>query len=653
MNKIIILLIVLGGLTFAQNKYLIYFADKGLPEGSSLNKASLEYSEALNELSTRCIERRQKVMGDDLITVEDLPVSSKYIQTLEQSEIKIVHQLKWFNAVSSYLTGDQLSLLKHFSFIKKVEPVKVFKYKNTDKATFQPQHVLAKTTFGYGQSYTQLETSNIPQVQKLGITGSGVLIGILDSGFRWKINRALKDATVIAEHDFVFNDDNTANETGDISSQDSHGTFVFSVIGGYKDSTLIGSAFGASFLLAKTEDIRSETRIEEDNYAAALEWMENLGVDITTSSLGYNEFDSETDYTYSDMNGKTTIVTKAAELAFSRGVVTVSSAGNEGNNSWGYIIAPADGFNTIAVGAVNGTGNAASFSSHGPTSDGRIKPDIAAMGVSVFGCGTSEIAPFGFQSGTSVAAPIASGAAGLLLSAYPHLLNFQVRDILLRTASNYTTPDNYLGYGIVNAFGAVNFPNIESKNGTSIVHKLIYNENGIVPSSVKIHYTTNNRDFTEAVMSGDEKNKYYYEMPLAATGIKAIFYFTYSDSAGNSVREPSNKSYNFKNGSLLVEESDGKNIPEGFVLAQNYPNPFNSKTRIDFYASANEPAQLIIIDGAGQKVAMVFNGITNIGENSAEWNGRADNGWQCASGVYYYILKMGGKEFGQKMILLK
>ncbi len=653
MNKIIILLIVIGGLTSAQDKYLIYLTDKGLPEGVSLSKTSAEYTEAVNDLNARCIERRQKVMGDDFITYEDLPVNTNYTRVLELNGIKIVNKLKWFNAVSAYLTGEQLNMLKTLSFIKKIEPVKIFKHKEVDENITPPRSSLAKTEIGYGQSYTQLSLSHIPEVQKLGINGGGVLIGLLDTGFRWKINEALKNAAVIAEHDFVFNDDNTANEVDDISSQDSHGTFVFSIIGGYKDSTLIGSSYGSSFLLAKTEDIRSETKVEEDNYAAALQWMENLGVDITTSSLGYNEFDAGTNYTYSDMNGKTAIITIAAELAFSRGVVVINSAGNEGNNSWGYIIAPADGFNTIAVGAVSSSGNAASFSSHGPTSDGRIKPDIAAMGVSVFGCGTSELAAFHFNSGTSVAAPIAGGVAGLLLSAYPHLSNIQVRDILLRTGSNYDTPNNQIGYGIVNAFGAVNFPNIENKNGTSIVHKLIYNENGVVSSSVKIHYTTNNKDFTEAAVSADVNSKYFYELPLTSSGIKTIFYFTYTDSAGNIVREPLNKSFNFKNGSLIVEEGDGNNIPDGFVLAQNYPNPFNSKTRIDFLAAANEQAEMIIIDGAGQKVAVIYKGITNIGENTAEWNGRADNGWQCASGVYYYILKMGGKEYGQKMILLK
>ena len=191
-----------------------------------------------------------------------------------------------------------------------------------------------------------------------------------------------------------------------------HGTYVFSILAGIVDSVLIGPAFNSSFILAKTEDIRSETHIEEDNYAAALIWMENLGVDITTSSLGYNIFDSGYSYTYADMNGRTTIVTKAAELAFQRGVSTFTSAGNEGNNSWGYILAPADGFNTIAVGAVNDLGNVAGFSSHGPTYDGRIKPEVVAHGVNVYGAVSGTNNGYQFNNGTSAAAPIASGIGG-------------------------------------------------------------------------------------------------------------------------------------------------------------------------------------------------------------------------------------------------
>ena len=165
--------------------------------------------------------------------------------------------------------------------------------------------------------------------------------------------------------------------------------------------------------------------------------MEGYGVDVTSSSLGYSIFDPSTfSYTYRDMDGKTTIVTRAAELSFNRGVVTVTSAGNEGNFSWFYITAPADGINTLGIGAVDNNNEVAGFSSRGPSSDGRIKPDVAAQGVGVYGASAGIFNGYVYRNGTSVAAPIASGIAALLLSAHPHLLNSQVRNILFETSDN-------------------------------------------------------------------------------------------------------------------------------------------------------------------------------------------------------------------------
>ena len=151
----------------------------------------------------------------------------------------------------------------------------------------QPDNIF---DFDYGPSFGQLQLSDIPAVHSKGITGEGVLLGLLDTGFNWKNHESLQDATVVAEYDFIFKDKSTANDSLDNPEQHNHGTLVFSIVGGFREGSLIGSAFGSDFILAKTEDIRSEKHIEEDNYAAALEWMESYGVDITSSSLGYSTF---------------------------------------------------------------------------------------------------------------------------------------------------------------------------------------------------------------------------------------------------------------------------------------------------------------------------------------------------------------------------
>ncbi|MCX8105898.1 MAG: S8 family serine peptidase, partial [Ignavibacterium album] len=461
MSKIlIILLLIFTSANFSQQKYFIYFKDKATDRNVSLSKSSNEYQIALNSLTEKSIERRKKNLGDDFIRYEDLPVKEEYIKELTKLGIKIHNKLSWFNCVSAFIPEDKLSSVQSLTFVDSVKPVKIIKYKkdfNQDK-TFK-ESLLNTFNSEYGASFTQLNLSDIPFVHSKGIDGRNVLVGLLDSGFDWQRHLALRTRNVISEYDFVFDDSVTANQEQDVPGQDFHGTLVFSIIGGYKDSTLIGAAYNSSYLLAKTEYIATETHVEEDNYAAALIWMENLGVDITSSSLGYSEFDpGEDSYTYEDMNGKTTIVSKAVDLAFERGVVTFTSAGNEGNSKWKYITAPADAFNVIAVGSVDSQNRLANFSSVGPTYDGRIKPEVVAMGVSVYGALAGTTNEYRFANGTSTSSPIAAGVAALLVSKFPYLLNTQVRNIILESSSNLHSPNNQIGYGLISAKNALEFP---------------------------------------------------------------------------------------------------------------------------------------------------------------------------------------------------
>src|SRR5690554_1887343 len=537
----VVIIFIISTFNYGQDKYLIYFKDKGIEPGSSLNKSSELYKQALDNLNKRAIERRKKNMRDEIITYEDLPINERYINIIESTGAQIIHKLTWFNAVSAYLNNEQLRKIKQFPFVEKVEPVRRFIRRRVENTEPPIQKAPGKTTdYNYGQSFGQLQLSDIPIVHSKGITGEGVIIGLLDSGFDWRDHESLVNADVIAEYDFVFNDTITADEPEDVPGQHNHGTSVMSEVAGFKDGTLIGASFNSSFLLAKTEYIPTETHVEEDNYAAALIWMENSGVYITSSSLGYSTFDPpEFSYTYNDMDGKTTIVTQACELAFRRGVVTITSAGNEGNSTWYYITAPADGFNTIAVGAVTSSNVLAGFSSHGPTSDGRIKPDIVTQGVGVYAAhasGFTNYTPtFG---GTSAAAPLACGIAGLLLSAHPHLTNVQVREILLKTADNSSSPNNDRGYGLASAQRAINFPNMEFKNDSYTLHKMFINHININPSTVKLHYSVEGEPFQEVVMNFDGNLRYTYNFSDLTTNDFIEFYFVYEDMNGTSYREP-------------------------------------------------------------------------------------------------------------------
>ena len=656
---VLLIICLLVSSSLAQEKYYIYFKDKGIKKTETLSKSSNEYHKAIENLSERSIQRRIKTLGEDnIINYDDIPIRQNYLNEIEAFGIRIENKLTWFNAVTAYLNETQKNSLLQLIFVDKVEPVRTFKFNREEiiPTGYLVKEAASQDQIRYGSSFAQLSLSDIPQVYAMGINGDRIIIGILDTGFKWKGHESLINAKVISEYDFIFKDSVTADEPGDQPGQHSHGTAIFSVVGGYKDSVLIGAAFNSSFILAKTEDERSETHFEEDNYAAALIWMESLGVDVTTSSLGYNIFDdSLLSYQYSDMDGKTTIVTKAAELAFQRGIVTLSAAGNEGDDPWFHIIAPADGFNTISVGAVTQNNTLANFSSRGPTSDGRIKPEIVAQGVGVFSASTAGFSSYGSINGTSLSTPIAAGVASLLLSAHPYLKNTQVRNILFESADNAASPNNERGYGLISAADAISFPNFQLVNTTYKLNKIFFSNSGIDVGSVKLNYTTNGKDYSSQNLAFDGTLKFTVEFPILPDDQIVDFYFNYNDTLGNNVREPNgNTTYKFKYGDLNIYHNLSVSIPYDYgILSQNYPNPFNSSTTIVFKATGIEPAEIIIIDAIGQKVKTVFNGFTKKDYNYVYWNGFSDSGISVSSGVYLYILKISGKEYGKKMILLK
>ena len=257
---------------------------------------------------------------------------------------------------------------------------------------------------------------------------------------------------MVATYDFIFGDSIVADQAGqDSAGQDFHGTAVLSAMAGFRDSVLIGPAYGADLLVAKTEWVPTETPPEEDNYVAALEWADSLGVRITSSSLGYIDW-----YTPNDLDGHTAVTTIAVNVAVSRGILVVTAAGNEGGSEWHFVVTPADADSILAVGAVSNEGSLVGFSSRGPTADGRIKPDVCAMGADVF-CAQADSNDYFVLSGTSLATPIVAGCAALIMEAHPDWTAQMVRTAIMNTASNHETPDNDYGWGIVNAEAAADF----------------------------------------------------------------------------------------------------------------------------------------------------------------------------------------------------
>jgi hypothetical protein len=356
------------------------------------------------------------------------------------------------------------------------------------------------------------------------------------------------------------------------------------------------------------------------------------------------------------MDGQTAIVTRAAELAFRRGVVTITSAGNEGGVPWFYIIAPADGFNTLGIGAVNSNNQVAGFSSRGPTFDGRIKPDVVTQGVSVYGAQAGNFNGYINASGTSVAAPIASGIVALLLSAHPHLKNTQVRNILFETADNSRAPDYERGYGLISALDALEFPNLMEAEGTFRLTKMFLEKENINPQTVKVHYTTSGDDYTEESMQYDDQYSYEFLFPFLFNGDLVTFYITYEDANNNTFRDPYEDVYKFFYGQLDVQLNlDLKKEFTDFVISEPFPNPFIPNTQeftsIQIKSNGNENLSIIIIDALGQQVKK-FNMVTSVGTNEFKWFGYSENGTPASSGAYYFLIDLNGRKYSRNLILL-
>jgi PKD repeat protein len=320
---------------------------------------------------------------------------------------------------------------------------------DVSSSIFAPQAL----DLNYGYSASQLSQIRVPEVHAEGYDGEGVTLAIFDTGFR-KTHDAFAlhyaEGRVLGEWDFIFDDGNTANEPEDASNQWNHGTYIWSVCGGYADGVMYGPAYKANFLLCKTEDVRSETVVEEDNWVAALEWVDVRGADVVTSSLAYIDW-----YSYEDMDGATAITTLAANTAAGLGIVVCNAMANSGPLP-GTLHAPADAFDMLAVGSVDSRGIIAYSSSRGPTYDGRTKPEVCARGVLTY-CATAygdEI--YGTANGTSLATPLVAGAACLLIHANPDYTPQMIRLSLMETACNATTPDNNYGWGILKTDLAMN-----------------------------------------------------------------------------------------------------------------------------------------------------------------------------------------------------
>jgi subtilase family protein len=393
----------------------------------------------------------------------DLPLDSA-AAALTAAGARIRVRSRWLHAVSADVPAAPLQLLARSPLWRRIQPLGRWRRpRGPDPAAPAPSPASLAAAADtcpaggdptYGSSEMPYRRLTLRPLADQGVDGTGVRIVILDGGFDTQ-NPAFTGVTVTAQYDFVFHDSIVRDQPGiDAAGAQFHGTAVWSLFAGAVPGRLVGIARGASYLLAKTEDIRSETRVEEDNYVAALEWADSIGVDIASSSLGYLTFDNGFGYTPGQLNGDVAVTTVAAESAATRGILLVTAGGN-GGPAYRTLVTPGDARSVITAGAEDSLGTIAAFSSRGPTADGRLKPDLTAPGVAV--CAVTGTG-LGRLNGTSFATPLLAASAALVKELHPGLGPLPLRAALRRFASNTATPDSTRGWGRPDVAASATFP---------------------------------------------------------------------------------------------------------------------------------------------------------------------------------------------------
>jgi serine protease AprX len=410
-------------------------------------------------LSAKAIARRTKQQ----ITIDstDLPVSAAYLDSIRSvPNVTILNVSKWLNQVC-IRTSDPGAVTKiaAFPFVKSTAPigsVNRASEKGLDKKPFGNSGrkkkkknftMPAANLLNYGSSYNQIHIHDGEYLHNLHYTGEGMTIAMLDAGFLgYKTNPAFDSLRlqnrILGEWDFVANEQS-------VNEDDAHGAYCLSILAANRPGFIVGTAPHAKYYLFRTEDAGSEYPVEEQNWVAAAELADSLGVDMISSSLGYSDFDDASfDHSYAQRNGNTCIITRAADLAAKKGMLVMNSAGNSGgiNSDLKYIACPADGDSVIAVGATDINGNIAGLSSWGPNGAGKVKPNIVSVGFATAYADINGNPQNG--NGTSFSNPNVAGLIACLWQAYPEFTNMEIFDAVQRSASRYTNPDNRFGYGI-------------------------------------------------------------------------------------------------------------------------------------------------------------------------------------------------------------
>ena len=430
------------------SKYWIEFTDKNDSPYSISNPEAFLSEKAINRRASHGIQ----------ITIADIPVNQNYIDSIKKFGVTVKSKSKWMNGITIECADNLiLEQISSISFVKNASKVQKFKSELHEESpaipAFETIAGSSKSVFDYGYSEKLITMVNGHYLHNQGYLGQGVDIAIIDAGFIRADTMASFDSVMLQNHllgtwDFVLGQEGVYN-------YHNHGTSVFSIMAGNVPGQYLGSAPRANYLLLRSEDASTEYPVEEDYWISAAEFADSAGVQVINTSLGYDNFDDATlNHVYSNLDGKTYRISRAVNMAASRGILVVVSAGNSGDDSWHYITVPADADSALTVGAVTDAGTYASFSSTGPSADGDVKPNVVGQGKGTYFVATSGVVVFG--NGTSFSAPLICGLTACLWQANPEVSCMEIIDAIERSATQYNNPDSLLGFGLPD-FAQANF----------------------------------------------------------------------------------------------------------------------------------------------------------------------------------------------------
>ena len=631
----------------SQTRYLVRFKDKGT--------SPFSFTNPLQYLNQRAIDRRTRY--NIAIDSFDLPVTPRYVDSIRDAGVvTILNTSKWLNEVA-IRTTDPVALAKisTFPFVLSTTPIASFgsgqtpvnKIMDSESGPVGPDapSFIGGTQadfFNYGKSHGQVHLHQGEFLHNHGFKGETMRLAVLDGGFfhyqtlptfdSIRINNQILDTW-----DFVQNN-NSVNE------DDTHGMWCLSTISANIPGIFVGTSPKANVCLFRTEDVGSEYKIEEHNLSAGFERSDSMGVDVCSVSLGYNRFDDASqNYTYANMNGDFTISAIAADLAAKKGLLPVVAAGNEGNGSWHFIVTPGDADSTLTVAAVDTLTNIAGFSGYGPSADGRVKPNLAAVGLNAVIANATTGQPV-YGNGTSFATPNLAGLTTCLWQAFPEFNNMAIIDAMQRAATRFTNPNDRIGYGIP-----------DMKKAFAILLKKSYVQSAAVSGcSATVNFTVKNDNTMQVVVERKQSSQLVYStlQTIPGTGSFSNKNLSFTDdltllSSGGTVmyrlRLDIAADTSFYLDSITV------NVPEICVKPVNdvavTPNPVTTSANIIISRATPATIGLVLLNAAGQKV-YEFSYPQAIGSQI-----RTINMESFAKGLYFLTVYADGKKTVTKRIL--